>query len=228
MARRRLYVAVGLALTAFTAVIAATPGSLAAQDTARVARLCYRGRPKPSCDRFVLTELGFYRRVASTVIVREFERFDGGVGRTSRPAVGNHLAWEVGLMANRGRKSAVGGTLLLGVGEEGGRIGVKGRYRRWLTADNIAADYSAGLIVAQVDRGSPYLGSGRAGVTADASLNAADYGAVTARVDVIPTSGRTAAALYGGVRLGSRPALVGTGLLAAGFVVLIAAFSGWE
>ncbi len=210
---------------ALAALAAATPGPLAAQDTARVPKLCYRGRPKPTCDRFVLTELGFYGRAVGTRFVDEFERFDGGLGRISRPALGNHLAWEVGLMANRGRQSAVGATLLLGVGEEGGRIGVKGRYRRWLTADNIAADYSAGLIVARVDGGAPYLGRGSVGVTADASLNAADYGAVTARVDVIPTGNQTAAALYGGVRLGSRPALVGTGLLVAGFLALVVLLS---
>lgn len=44
-------------------------------------------------------------------------------------------------------------------------------------------------------------------------------------MDALRVNGHTASAVYGGFRLGSRPALIGSGVLAVGLILLIAALS---
>lgn len=201
---------------------------LTAQDSTQVEpKLCYRGRPAPQCRRFVITELGYYARAAGS----EFhytERYTGPNGEPVENSFSDHdmssqLTWEVGMMANRGPRSALGATLLLGVGDGGGDVGLKGRYRRWLSNDGVALDVGVGVIRGSLNE--PGGTAVRGGVTADVALNAADYGAIVVRADMLRAEGRTASALYGGVRLGSKPALLGTGALAVGFVFLLMAFA---
>lgn len=206
----------------------ALPLQLTAQDSTRTEpKLCYRGRPAPQCRRFVLTELGYYARAAGSVFSYT-ERYMGPNGEPvtntfSENDMSSQLTWEVGMMANRGPRSALGATLLLGVGDGGGDVGLKGRYRRWLASDGVALDVGAGVIRGSLNgpQGTEVAG----GLTADVALNAADYGAIVVRADMLRAKGRNASALYGGVRLGSRPALLGTGALAVGFVFLLMAFA---
>ena len=200
-----------------------------AQDTTRAAppppSLCYRGRPAPACTRFVITEIGYYRRVVGSRTTFTQPPLDGLPGYSfTNDDIGAQLTWEIGAMTNRGAHSALGATLVLGVGSEGARIGAKGRYRRWLAPDGSALDLGTGLV-----RGSyrsPQGGSiAASGVTADVMLNASDYIAVGTRVDVLHAAGRTASVLYGGVRLGYKPAIAGSILVAAGFLVLVSLLS---
>lgn len=218
-----------IATTALLALCAA-PRPLAAQDsTGTHPRLCFRGRPAPACDRFVLTEIGYYRRAAgssSTFVVPG----SGGDGKPdfsyTQRDIDTQLAWEFGLMANRGPRTAVGATLLLGVGDGGADVGIKGRYRRWLGTDGVSLDVGSGLFGGTLNgqRGS----ANGIGVTGDVALNAADYGAVVARLDLMRADDRTATALYGGVRLGSKPALAAMGLLGVGMLFLIRALAGGD
>lgn len=206
-----------------------SPYRLSAQDSTQARpQLCYRGRPAPQCQRFVLTEVGYYGRAAgsSQTFTYSATTPDGSplaYSHTERD-IESQLTFEVGLMANRGPRSALGATLLLGAGHGGADVGVKGRYRRWLTPDGIALDVGAGVI-----SGGGYSSEARnatgSGVTADIALNAADYGAVVLRTDALRIHGRTTSAVYGGVRLGSRPALVGTGVLAVGLLLLVLALA---
>jgi len=210
------------------AIVAAcwlAPLQLTAQDSTRsTTNLCYRGRPAPSCKRFVLTELGYYARAAGTSTTTSSTYGDGLPGSYSftERDMTNQLTWEVGMMANRGPRTALGATLLLGLGNGGGNGGIKGRYRRWLGDDGLALDLGAGVISGTVARDD--WSDGGLGLTGDVALNAADYGSVVLRVDVARYQERTASAVYGGVRLGSKPALAGTALLALGLVLLIASF----
>jgi hypothetical protein len=219
---RRVVVRTALLLASWMA-----PQMLGAQDSTRASpRLCYRGRPAPACDRFVLTEVGYYALAAGTSVTLVVPQ-SGGEGTpdfsyTTRD-IRSQLSWEFGLMANRGTHSAIGATLLLGVGEGGADIGVKGRYRRWLGADGLSLDAGSGIFVGSLD-GQTGSSSG-VGLTGDIAVNAADYGAVVLRIDVMRAQARTAAAVYSGVRLGSKPALGATGLLAIGLMLVISALA---
>lgn len=204
---------------------------LTAQDSTHAEPgLCYRGRPAPQCRRFVITEVGYYARAAGSVFSYT-ERYTGSNGEPldysfSENDMSSQLTWEVGLMANRGPRTALGATLLLGVGDGGGDVGLKGRYRRWLANDGVALDVGAGVIRGSLN--GPRGTAAGGGLTADVALNAADYGAIVVRADMLRAKGRNASALYGGVRLGSRPALLGTGALAIGFVFLLMALAGGD
>ncbi len=214
------------ALLALLAPCAAAP--LAAQDSAQATRkLCYRGRALPQCSRFVITEIGYYRRAAGSreTYTYTYPTTDGGQQEYSftENDIGSQLTFEVGLMANRGPRSALGATLLLGAASDGAEVGLKGRYRRWLSSDGIALDVGLGVVSGGGNsRNGATTGNG---ITADVALNAADYGAIVLRTDALRVHGHTASAVYGGVRLGSGPALIGTGVLAVGLLLVVAALS---
>ncbi|MCC6930473.1 MAG: hypothetical protein IT359_15915 [Gemmatimonadaceae bacterium] len=199
-----------------------------AQDSTRAEpRLCWRGRPIPTCRTFVLTEIGYYAVAAVTQRHYEYSYPDGSGGMVT---YGYHddmaspqLTTELGMMRNTGPRTALGGTLLIGFGTGGGDVGLKGRYRRWLSPSGMALDVGGGVISGTLQGQS---GTVRGpGLTMDVALNAADYGALVVRTDIQRASGQSARALYGGVRLGSRPAAVGSAVLVAGFFALVALFS---
>lgn len=48
---------------------------------------------------------------------------------------------------------------------------------------------------------------------------------MTVSTDVVRAGGRTASAVYGGVRLGSWPAVIGTGVIGLGLLALYAALA---
>lgn len=201
---------------------------LTAQDSTQApTKLCYRGRPTPRCTRFVLTEVGYYARAGGSTETYS-QSLTGADGQPvtysyTQDDMSSQLTWEVGMMANRGPRAALGATLLLGFGDGGGDVGLKGRYRRWLGSDGAALDVGGGVM-----RGTTNGRSGSitgTGLTGDVALNAADYGAIVVRMDLLRAQGRTTSGVYGGVRLGSRPALVGTGVMAVGFVLLLMAFA---
>lgn len=190
--------------------------------------LCWRGRPLPKCRTFVLTEIGYYGVAAVTQQHYQYS-YPGTNGDTvtyrySEDAMSSQLTAEVGVMQNLGPRTALGGTFVLGFGTGGADVGIKGRYRRWLSPTGMALDLGAGIISGTLQQSSGDVRS--PGVTMDVALNAADYGALVLRTDIQRANGKTARALYGGVRLGSRPAAAGSALLVAGFFALVALFSG--
>ncbi|MCC6243742.1 MAG: hypothetical protein IT353_12940 [Gemmatimonadaceae bacterium] len=195
----------------------------AAQDstTATHPRMCFRGRAKPACDRFFLTEIGVYHPIVSSRVT-----YNGFVGGTPYrlPVVDRQLTFQVGAMANRGSRSAVGGTVIYGFGMGAADFGVLARYRRWLTPDGFSLDLSAGVIQGKIDGALFTTGDAR-GATAEIALNAADYGAVVLRTDFLRGGGQTNSALLAGVRAGSRPAVAATAGLAIVWTAIIAAFA---
>lgn len=177
----------------------------AASDSTRAAPSlrCYRGRPTPACRTFVLTEIGFYQNLATSTSA--IVRFPGDTVSSRVRDFGDHATIELGLMQNRGTRSAVGGTVLLGADANGTRYGAKLRYRRWLNADGLSVDLSTGVI-----SGTFREFNRTAIVSTDVALNLSDYGALVARMEAAHANRRTPTALYGGVRLGSKPGLVAT------------------
>lgn len=191
-----------------------------AQPTPAPAPWCFRGRPRPQCGSFWITEAGYYRQLAGTEVSRTY-----GDVEIPGPALDSHVSWELGGMVNRGRTEAFGGTLLVGVDDAGPRFALKARYRRWLGRGAGSLDFSGGP--ARATARVPYPGSAgftaRAyGVTGEIALDWHDWAAITVRGDVMRAGDRTVGAVYGGARVGSYPAL-GVTAAAALYVALIAA-----
>lgn len=216
--RGSVYVGLSTLCIACAAGVPAVAGAQGASDTAAA---CFAGNPLPQCKTFWITEVGYYHRA-----------FGGGSlqqsvppGAYRRPDLYNHFAWELGRMSNRGPRAAVGGTLLIGGGGSGFRYGVKGRYRRWV-GERSSLDVSAGPlgVVTRSQYSEPRI-SGY-GITGGVALGWKDWAAVTVNADAVRGQGRNAGALYGGVRLGSYPAIVATAGIAAYIGLLLVLLSG--
>jgi hypothetical protein len=184
---------------------------------------CFRGRPATACRAFMLTEVGYYAPVVTSRTRYRYQQPDGYPQyEYIAKDLDDVLSFEIGAMQNRTPTTAVGGTVQFTFGT-GAAIAVKGRYRRWLTPQGLSLDFGAGpVLLGQANSAS---GANTPGLTGDVALNAHDFGALVVRTDVLRTRGKTAYALYGGARLGAQPALVGTAILTAGFIVLLNALS---
>jgi len=181
---------------------------------------CYRGKPAPACHTFVITELGYYPVLWSSSAT--YARFASDTARYRVKDFGSHGAFEIGMMRNTNARTAVGATVLFGIDPNGTRYGAKLRYRRWLTPDGLSADFATGVV-----SGTFREFSRTTILTGDAALNISDYGALVARVEMARAGARTPSALYGGVRLGSKPGLIASGLTAISALVLLVALSSW-
>lgn len=170
---------------------------------------CWTGRPAESCRTFLVAEGNFYAPVAGTTYRRA--GFPGEFTRERHLAT--HVAWEVGAMRNVGPRDAVGAAVLLGVDGNGERLALKGRYRRWL-GPRAAVDAAAGVLYAR--RAAPYpdvagnVHVPGAGITADVSLGLTDWAGVSVRGDLLFDEEQRSSALYGGLKLGTRPAAAAT------------------
>ncbi|MEO7362973.1 MAG: hypothetical protein ABI120_21750 [Gemmatimonadaceae bacterium] len=212
-------------------------GDAVAQDsTTSSPRGCWRGRPKPACDMFLLTELNYFRS-----IVNPSARYTTTYASDSVPVTYTNeihpsewkFSAEVGGMINRGKKTGIGGTLLLDASPDGASIGLKARYRRWLTPDGIALDVGAGFRTTRDDTPGNYSfssgygpfprqPSNSIGFTGDVALNARDYVAIVSRVDVSKYDNRLQPTVSLGVRAESRPAVIALAGIGVTYAVLIA------
>ena len=185
-------------------------------------QLCFRGRPAAACRAFWLTEVGRYMRFGGSSFVES-----GRVGSFEVTHLSTHLTWELGGMVNRSPATAVGATALIGGDGRGTRLGLKGRYRRWLGPGEGTLDVSGGVLKAVVAGSYPDFSRESYGATADVSLGWRDFVAGTVQADLLRTrNGEMVNAVYGGVRVGSYPAVIGTVAGAIVVGVLIALIFG--
>lgn len=221
-------------VTLAVVTLAVAPSALHAQSdsapapvNAQRAPICFRGRALPRCRAFFLTEASYLRRLVGTRRSYEESRFGGErYPITIRDLDDQHLSWEVGYMVNRGSRRAVGATLMMGTGDAGGRVAVKGRYRYWIDEGDASLDLSLGVARAGV-RNRDFFGVSRGtGLTADVALGVGDFAAFTARAELLRARGRTAGAVHGGVRLGSYPAVGVSAIGAALITAFIVGFNG--
>lgn len=186
---------------------------------------CREGRPAESCGSFLVAEGGAHLLLGGSRYTRN-EYNDRGTTRS--PHLAGHLNWELGVMVNRGPAHAVGATVLVGGDPNGLRVGVKGRYRRWI-GRHAALDLGAGVLGAR--RAAPFEGADArepgnrhvvvAGLTGDAALGLTDWASLSVRADLVADAdGALAHGVYGGLRLGTRPAATAT---VAPFIVGLAA-----
>jgi hypothetical protein len=204
--------------------IASALAAMAAQGqtSAGPKRLCFRGRPATVCRAFLLTEAGYYARLAGSDFAEQFR-----TASFEREHLTSHVSWELGGMVNRGSSTAIGATVLFGMDGHGERRGIKGRYRRWFDNGNGTFDASAGLLIASVSAPHPDNTLEALGPTIDVAVGWRDLVAGTARAEMLRRrDGQTVNATYVGVRLGSYPAVIGTAAAAIVVGVMIALIFG--
>jgi len=154
----------------------------AASQAAPGPSFCTRGAPPPACATFLVVETEM-----------------GARGRGSRGEFA--LAWQAGLLANRGR-SAFGGAAYAAVDLDvrsdrpilNSRLGFLPRYRRWL-GGGASLDFSAGPVVELPGRGGTMLVT-----SGGVAVGWADDAALSGRVDV---SQGSRPAWFLGARLGA-------------------------
>ena len=164
------------------AAIAVVPAAAAAQT-------CFRGAAAPRCRQFLVLEMDAYHSAGAVA---------------HNPYV---FSWAAGGMVNVGPRSAVGGALLVAADDDGHRVGVQGRFRRWLHG-RTALDLTPAI----------FLGGHRNGGTAPGG---AAFGVAVTHGDLIGLAlnyqmADGAGRLYAGIRFGSWMVPVGmAGLVAA-------------
>lgn len=222
--RIRRVVALALACAAMHAP--AAPSQVEPEPSPR--GFCWTARPLEVCRTFFVAEAGAYTALASTRYTRR-----GFDGRTTRSMhLTGHVGWEVGVMRNVSSRDAVGAALLAGGDANGERIAVKGRYRRWMPG-NAAMDMGAGVMFARAaqayedPQAEGNLHVPVAGLTGDVALGLTDWVGVSVRGDLlVDKDGEPANAVYGGVKLGTRPGIVATVLPLVLGVVAYLVFAG--
>lgn len=189
-------------------------------------RLCWRGKPAPSCGSFWVTEFG-YDVVLSRTQTRVVEDVGLGGGPNSYdvPDFESHLAWTVGPMFNTSPTTAIGGTLSVAPMNSGARVAVEGR-RRWWILDGMAFDLSAGAVRLDVPHPFPTPERSEYGLTVGGYILGGDLVNVSGRADVLFTGGKTRVGTSVGVGLGSYAAAGGTVLLGALVLAFFASIGG--
>lgn len=186
---------------------------------------CFRGQPLPACRSFWILEM---QAQAPLVQTTRPVLYGSGqvVGLTAFDA---ELEWNLGHMVNVSPRFALGGVLTVGTGGAGPLSGVKVRARRWLS-DDLSVEVEGGLL--RSDERYPVAN----GATGDVRLNIRDHGSFFVRWDGVHLSsneqpggvyadpGGLQQALSVGAGAGSLPAVIGTGALGLGYLVLLSLF----
>ena len=222
-------VAIGV-MGAWAPTVSGVAGLQAQEEQASAAPRtgCFRGRPLPTCKSFWIVEMQGYQPLAQTTRLVSYS--DGRP--VEMTAFEGSLEWNVGHMVNVGPTFAIGGTL--SVGSHGGSgifTGLKARARHWISED-LSLELAAGLLEA----GGQYPSA--RGATADVRVNIRDQGAFFVRWDGVSLSGVQfpdasyfdeggfQQAISVGAAAGSVPALIGTGALGLGYVIVLGIFLG--
>jgi hypothetical protein len=181
---------------------------------------CFRGRPLPRCEGFMLLEVQFAGPVGQLG-----DRFDETAGNDpARPdirSLRSGVFADVGYLQNHPNQTATGLSMQLGFQNgDAGRLAVTARRRAWL--DNaFSVDLSAGPLALSPGGLLPIRRHTALGLTGGAALDAGDLIAFTSRIDVV-YGARPQAALFLGGRTGPWATLSLIGL----FFVAVADYRG--
>lgn len=189
---------------------------------------CLQGAPRPRCGSFWLLELQ-----ASTTLVEPSWEVGGVESGSYRVDEGGaQYEWSLGHMANLDDRWAIGGTVSLGSGADDVFTGMRARLRRWI-GSAASVEFETGLARSNGDHN---WYPAQTGITAGLRFNVLDYGAVFLRYDgygepserpwagpgVEALPGGSRHFLRGGVGLGGKATLVGTGAVGVIYGVLLA------
>jgi len=97
---------------------------------------CFYGRPRPRCCSYWVIESSYKTRVSGSLIREDKSDFV--------------LSADLGYMVNLGARASLGGTVYLSGDDDGARLALRPRYRRWLDPEFVL-DISPGIIVAGSD-----------------------------------------------------------------------------
>jgi hypothetical protein len=163
--------------------------ALSGRPTVAHSQYCFRGRPAPHCQSFMLLEF------APTV----------RLNAKAPPTDGAPLVttWTIGTLWNVGARSAFGGVASLTADGDGHRVILGVRYRRWL-AKLRSVDLSAGYVVAakKDDFGRPKLRS--PSMAAELALQSGDrIGLVLGLERLRRTDGALSWESHAGLRFGT-------------------------
>jgi len=188
-------------LVVVVAILPSTISHLSAQT-------CFRGRPPPACDRFLITEVGISYRLNGGSAVSPGDSVFFNPQRI-------YINGDIGLMWNRDGGWALGGSLYGAALVDYAftvRLGAKARIRKWLT-DAVALDLGAGPIVGSVPVGNWAYRTG-VGFTTSAELVLGDRVSLINIIEFMPDEHGTDTAWYVGGRLGSWPGAIASGVAA--------------
>lgn len=178
------------------------------------AKLCFRPRPLPSCSNFVLFELDGELRLAGTSHV---------VGPTTQQDLQSFGGWRVGAMHNLDSTHALGAAAHVGFDDQGVRLALEAQRRTWLSPTT-SLDLSAGPITTQQQNVGGTDGTTQAyGLTAGAAIGARDLIGLRASADLTNGHGHTAVALHVGGNLRSTTAVIGSAVVGALGILVVAA-----
>jgi len=187
----------------------------------RLPALTWRGRPLAETRSFMITEFGVLERI-------DDYRYLGGDTRIA-------ISFDLGWMKNISERGAVGFSGYALVSDPTTRMGIRGRYRRWLSRKT-SIDISPGVLLSGEDSGIEY---DPPGFVLGATLNAGDLVALTVdaeyarNLDLVHDTPplqwekRTDVAWRAGAKLGSGLGLLGTAGL-FGLVLAIGLSGGFE
>jgi hypothetical protein len=144
----------------------AAPEVKAAEDALDESHaLCWRGHPLPECRSFLITEFGLLARLDDYPYQR-------GASRVA-------VTFDAGWMKNISERDAVGLSGQVLTSDPTQRIGVRGRYRRWLSR-NTSVDLTPGVFVSGEDNLIDY---DPPGFVMGAAFNAGDLISVTVETE---------------------------------------------
>ena len=194
---------------AFLAWIFVCVAELSAQGPDERSGGCFEGRPLAMCKMFWITDF--------TVTMRLLDD-DRRNLRSDIPL----FTWELGAMINVTPRSALGAALFLGIDDNGGLVGVRPRYRRWLAGGNVL-DLAVGLYISHADNTPTVTGQLDLGSDAIAFIGRVDLFAPLpcASRPNAPSTCSSSVRLTVGAKLGSRPGLA-TGLLVPVVTLMVA------
>jgi len=189
-------------------------------------RLCWRGRPVPTCDTFWITEISAEYPIATTSTTY---RYDYGTYTSSytRRDVSAQLFWTVGPMFNTSPTRSLGATVSAGFVNSGSRVAVEVRRRYW-TAEQSAFDLSLGGVRMTVPPLPDRFDRDGYGVTGGFYAVGGDLIHANARADLLVSGGRIRAGGSVGAGLGTYSAVGATIVLAAIVGAVVIALSQAE
>jgi len=174
----------GLRLTPAAAIIDSSPAQ----------KVCFRGQV--TCSSFFITEAGIGFRLNPDPL--------------DPNPTGRLLTGELGWMRNQSQRWAWGATAFLGFGDKADGLGIRPRFRLWLSR-TVSLDLAPGLVR------HVHSGGGDWGFAGYGAVSIGDWLAVTGEALRVRTyTGQRGMAWYGGARLGSYPgvaACVGAGVV---------------
>lgn len=187
----------------------------------RIPALTWRGRPRAETGSFLITEFGVLTRI-------DHYPYIGGDSRMA-------FSFDLGWMKNISESGAVGFSGYALVSDPTSRLGLRARYRRWLSR-RTSIDISPGILLSGEDSGIEY---DPPGFVLGTTLNAGDLVALTVdaeyakNLDLVHDTPplqwekRTDVAWRAGAKLGSGLGLLGTAGL-FGLVLAIGLSGGFD